>query len=96
MLEIAETCNRQPQPPSGGCVLKHWDEVKAALIRGQPPSGGCVLKLQLLTRVQAAAAQPPSGGCVLKQRAKAGGVAEAIPAAFRRLCVETMTSHCTH
>ena len=37
------------------------------------------------------ASQPPSGGCVLKQFLK--GIKEALPhpAAFRRLCVETLT-----
>ena len=35
------------QPPSGGCVLKHFaTRPKFSLVK-QPPSGGCVLKLYL-------------------------------------------------
>ena len=36
------------------------------------------------------AAQPPSGGCVLKLVIGIAAVAAAFPAAFRRLCVETI------
>ena len=35
----------EPQPPSGGCVLKLRLKICATTIRLQPPSGGCVLKL---------------------------------------------------
>jgi len=34
--------------------------------------------------------QPPSGGCVLKLIIKQNVVKQVLPAAFRRLCVETM------
>ena len=37
------------QPPSGGCVLKHFHPVHRLRGFGQPPSGGCVLKLNLRT-----------------------------------------------
>ena len=33
--------------------------------------------------------QPPSGGCVLKHHQSFGNQVFQIPAAFRRLCVET-------
>ena len=33
------------QPPSGGCVLKHYLTYMQNRIYHQPPSGGCVLKL---------------------------------------------------
>ena len=57
--------------------------------RFQPPSGGCVLKPQTLQNRLQRNSQPPSGGCVLKPQK--GDVVSwgAIPAAFRRLCVET-------
>ena len=32
------------QPPSGGCVLKHFGSCESSLCNTQPPSGGCVLK----------------------------------------------------
>ena len=35
--------------------------------------------------------QPPSGGCVLKQHRKANAVLIIQPAAFGRLCVETIS-----
>ena len=38
------------------------------------------------------AVQPPSGGCVLKQFVVQLLGFTAVPAAFRRLCVETMMS----
>ena len=34
-----------PQPPSGGCVLKHPPSKSGSASKFQPPSGGCVLKL---------------------------------------------------
>ena len=56
----------------------------------QPPSGGCVLKhrnrLLFIPRIH----QPPSGGCVLKQGNGHLDCCLQIPAAFRRLCVETI------
>ena len=54
------------QPPSGGCVLKHFvlHAHKHHIV--QPPSGGCVLKLPYSGRNRHFVMQPPSGGCVLK------------------------------
>ena len=34
-----------PQPPSGGCVLKPALAGIVVRVGAQPPSGGCVLKL---------------------------------------------------
>ena len=39
------------QPPSGGCVLKHFFSSFFSAGRLQPPSGGCVLKPKLVERV---------------------------------------------
>ena len=38
------------QPPSGGCVLKHFEEVTDVPLYFQPPSGGCVLKHTIYER----------------------------------------------
>ena len=57
--------------------------------QGQPPSGGCVLKPPRQVAVELVADQPPSGGCVLKPMADHDDGPDALPAAFRRLCVET-------
>ena len=56
----------------------------------QPPSGGCVLKRNDSTYAYMIGAQPPSGGCVLKQQLSSDAVNYTRPAAFRRLCVETL------
>ena len=56
----------------------------------QPPSGGCVLKPVATTALKAFTAQPPSGGCVLKRAARVEHHAFGSPAAFGRLCVETV------
>ena len=56
----------------------------------QPPSGGCVLKPVSFGMEKEDLGQPPSGGCVLKLRLSPFCIRRAIPAAFRRLCVETM------
>ena len=56
----------------------------------QPPSGGCVLKLFFGRVLQICSIQPPSGGCVLKQSQNGMGERHRKPAAFGRLCVETM------
>ena len=55
-----------PQPPSGGCVLKHYRAATNQAILHQPPSGGCVLKHNEVRHDLLVADQPPSGGCVLK------------------------------
>ena len=56
----------------------------------QPPSGGCVLKLESEQYGGAGAVQPPSGGCVLKQLLILLLQLLILPAAFGRLCVETV------
>ena len=58
-------------------------------VNAQPPSGGCVLKPSGFRSGIPSGFQPPSGGCVLKQQAAAFVTVAALPAAFRRLCVET-------
>ena len=55
----------------------------------QPPSGGCVLKLLVIVESMIRQSQPPSGGCVLKPPPPPPPPADELPAAFRRLCVET-------
>ena len=55
----------------------------------QPPSGGCVLKPTRLPAFRGRILQPPSGGCVLKPAGKCQIKLVNVPAAFRRLCVET-------
>ena len=55
-----------------------------------------MLKLPLLAESGVDVSQPPSGGCVLKlQTAHAVGQ-RLLPAAFRRLCVETGISIMPH
>ena len=44
MKDLQEAIGLQPQPPSGGCVLKHQAIAQQPLAKKQPPSGGCVLK----------------------------------------------------
>ena len=78
------------QPPSGGCVLKQpFAQVVVTWIF-QPPSGGCVLKLRLICIGRTRFYQPPSGGCVLKLYGQVYIGGQNDPAAFRRLCVETL------
>ena len=79
------------QPPSGGCVLKpgSWSP-NSIIYANQPPSGGCVLKQSSSKQIiNQHMAQPPSGGCVLKPAQDWRTTTTTIPAAFRRLCVET-------
>ena len=59
----------------------------------QPPSGGCVLKQDEAEKKAIKAGQPPSGGCVLKLLFSDSRRPFALPAAFGRLCVETIP-HC--
>ena len=77
------------QPPLGGCVLKPRFQSCPNLPPRQPPLGGCVLKLSRRGAHNRACGQPPLGGCVLKLLGADRTAAEAEPAAFRRLCVET-------
>ena len=104
--------SRPAQPPSGGCVLKLQGFRLCRFLLGpaafrrlcvetlcrvnhdlfihsQPPSGGCVLKHELYQPFAAFDIQPPSGGCVLKQNNATACDIKNLPAAFRRLCVET-------
>ena len=78
------------QPPSGGCVLKPVIWPPPLLTVGQPPSGGCVLKRDITAERISKNDQPPSGGCVLKQTNDNQFVFGNNPAAFGRLCVETL------
>ena len=57
---------------------------------GQPPLGGCVLKLFDFLYQMGHHHQPPLGGCVLKLPAFDVCLHTLRPAAFRRLCVETI------
>ena len=59
----------------------------------QPPSGGCVLKLNNEDGLFKMKLQPPSGGCVLKRKGKHHEIDEHLPAAFGRLCVETVSDN---
>ena len=78
------------QPPSGGCVLKHVSQSPKSFFKYQPPSGGCVLKQAVRMAEAVKAVQPPSGGCVLKLQSLCVSYCEQHPAAFGRLCVETV------
>ena len=80
------------QPPSGGCVLKQFAELNTEQWQAQPPSGGCVLKLPQPLPSGERKNQPPSGGCVLKPCLKRFIAFGSIPAAFGRLCVETLNA----
>ena len=71
-------------------MLKHYVDAERALEQIQPPLGGCVLKLILFDLYQPLMLQPPLGGCVLKPFFKVGFAGIQRPAAFRRLCVETL------
>ena len=71
------------------CVETSGRRSGTRLIPGQPPSGGCVLKRPTSLAPSNRVCQPPSGGCVLKREMQNQQPRNAIPAAFRRLCVET-------
>ena len=77
------------QPPSGGCVLKQRIQRQRNAGISQPPSGGCVLKHHGSETIRIDGGQPPSGGCVLKRIIECLCKINVLPAAFRRLCVET-------
>ena len=63
-------------------------------MKNQPPSGGCVLKQRREPLGVRERAQPPSGGCVLKPDGAYRPTGGKTPAAFRRLCVETLLKRC--
>ena len=81
------------QPPLGGCVLKHrlfhTEQDKSP----QPPLGGCVLKQVVKRLLFFGCHQPPLGGCVLKRLRRLSDRRRFGPAAFRRLCVETLRTN---
>ena len=60
------------------------------IAHAQPPSGGCVLKQFSPRGLANFQAQPPSGGCVLKHGLFCLRFGLFGPAAFGRLCVETV------
>ena len=81
--------DRRPAAFRRLCVeTKH--ETKKDAAQSQPPSGGCVLKQTNRARRNEPDNQPPSGGCVLKQFRHHNFPKKRPPAAFRRLCVETL------
>ena len=71
-------------------MLKHLHTLQQAQKKRQPPSGGCVLKLVEEGLETCLECQPPSGGCVLKLNTVCAEEHTVRPAAFRRLCVETV------
>ena len=73
-------------------MLKHWIYKEAKNVGNQPPSGRCVLKPVVALIALLIRAQPPSGRCVLKQQLRTQKKALNYPAAFRPLCVETMSN----
>ena len=78
------------QPPLGGCVLKQLILLCCQVFFRQPPLGGCVLKLVHQVISAKKILQPPLGGCVLKLNIYFHAQPHLLPAAFRRLCVETV------
>ena len=50
-----------------------------------------MLKHNYLSFTLLSSSQPPSGGCVLKHAINRYGISRIIPAAFGRLCVETIS-----
>ena len=71
-------------------MLKHGKAKVSHFTHSQPPSGGCVLKLNWFQAIKPNPTQPPSGGCVLKHQHIGGELPRVGPAAFGRLCVETL------
>ena len=70
-------------------MLKLRDYYLHVVTMYQPPSGGCVLKHKSRHCHGNSLEQPPSGGCVLKPTGDRYTLREP-PAAFGRLCVETI------
>ena len=87
---MARLISKCCQPPLGGCVLKPYILSLNTIQGCQPPLGGCVLKQQGYPHCPFQPPQPPLGGCVLKLRSVPLSHPTAYPAAFRRLCVETL------
>ena len=84
--------NEKNKPAAFGrlCVETTMMTKVSALICTQPPSGGCVLKPCAAACRVRLKPQPPSGGCVLKLRSVVWLGFRIGPAAFGRLCVETL------
>ena len=72
------------------CVETKIRTPRLAGCQNQPPSGGCVLKLEDMLGTAEGYDQPPSGGCVLKRCHVPLFLGDGGPAAFGRLCVETL------
>ena len=81
-----------PQVPAafGRLCVETMADNQTKLHQTQPPSGGCVLKQQGAMPSDLRQLQPPSGGCVLKRIVLAVLLIGVNPAAFGRLCVETV------
>ena len=73
-------------------MLKHGCYSLLLMGVAQPPLGGCVLKQPIAKLNGRICTQPPLGGCVLKPIALFKAQIKT-PAAFRRLCVETVVSN---
>ena len=71
-------------------MLKHFMFTERENDGIQPPLGGCVLKLPKNLKAVIMKCQPPLGGCVLKHSYREAHEIKESPAAFRRLCVETL------
>ncbi len=74
------------------CVETKWSDKSELDVKSQPPSGGCVLKRPAQRVSGGLGAQPPSGGCVLKPETDGMLGFSTGPAAFGRLCVETVSA----
>ena len=81
-----------PQPPSGGCVLKRVDQaISANTAYDQPPSGGCVLKRCVKPCLHGFSYPAALGRLCVETRASFDFGSPIIPAALGRLCVETLS-----
>ena len=72
------------------CVETNQSDYPRHRSKIQPPLGGCVLKPLDIQRGEKRWDQPPLGGCVLKLVIGHVLLMPQVPAAFRRLCVETI------
>ena len=90
---VTQDAHALAQPPSGGCVLKHFRQRFKRQYDGQPPSGGCVLKLT--EKTPNPRAERPAAFRRLCVETQPGTCPRfgTVPAAFRRLCVETTRIH---
>ena len=72
------------------CVETLTKTTALSPLSAQPPLGGCVLKRPTAVSAFRRVFQPPLGGCVLKHSSPFSKQPAIPPAAFRRLCVETV------